>query len=316
MAILETDPITRAVERNLVELSSLVAATPVQREAAAASRNYLLEQLNTGHMQKRIVDDFMIGSYARRTALTPLDDIDLVFVIDPTYWQAGHQRLLGQKPSPDKVLESFATALRRRYKQTSVRLQRRSVGLLLSKAKIDIVPAIEDSSRANWIYIPDRIENTWIQSAPQIHTLVSTRVNKANGGRLKPLVRLLKFWNNRIPRTAQLKNFAIETIATRLFNHVRIPSLFDGLELFFDFLCWRTDHGHIHDWNDSLGINISRWARKLPDIANTGSNLLQFVDWKRAQAFGAAVRVVRDALLKARRARNAATAWNHVVNRF
>src|SRR5689334_3706049 len=129
MAILETDPITRAVERNLVELASLVAATPAQREAAAASRNYLLEQLNTGNMERRLVDDFMIGSYARHTALAPLDDIDLVFVIDPTYWQAGYWSVLGQRPSPDKVLESFATALRRRYKQTSVRLQRRSVGL-------------------------------------------------------------------------------------------------------------------------------------------------------------------------------------------
>ena len=316
MPALNSDPIARVVERNLGELASLLAATPAQREAAAASRDYLLEQLNTGQMERRLLDDYMIGSFARFTALAPLDDVDMVFVIDPTHWQDRLQRLLKQRPSPEKVLETFATALRRRYKKTSVRLQRRSVGLLLSKAKIDIVPAIRDESREHWIYIPDRDKGNWIASAPRIHTDVSSDVNKRNGGKLKPLIRLLKSWNNRIAGTAQLKSFAIETIATRLFDHVRIPNLFDGLEMFFDFLCWRTGHEPIRTWNDSLGINISRWSRELRDVAGTGSNLVQHVDGDRAIAFGHAVRIVRESLLKARRARSADNAWAYLQNRF
>lgn len=312
----EATEITRAIERRLIALSSVVAATPAQREAAAASRRFLLEQLNSGQMGKRLVNDFMIGSYARHTALTPLDDIDLVFIIDPRFWQTKLQGLVGKRPSSKKVLGTFATALRRRYRKTSVRLQRRSVGLLLSKAKIDLVPAIPDPSRTNWLYIPDRKKDSWIESAPQIHTDVATAVNKANGGRFKPLVRILKAWNNRIPKNARLKSFAIETIATRLFSRVSMVSLLDGLDLFFDFLCSRTGQKATRSWKDDHGVSLSWWSCEVLDMAGSGSNLVHDVDAKRVRAFVRAVLRTRTAIAKARRARSAETAWRFLERRF
>jgi hypothetical protein len=312
----QTDPVFRALERRLVEHASIIAATDAQRESAAISRDHLRELLNTGHMEKRLLDDFLIGSYARFTALTPLDDVDMVFVIEQGYWQDRLERALGQRPPPAKVLETFATAARRRYPATSVRVQRRSVGLLLSKLTIDIVPAIVDRSRPKWLFIPDREKKSWISSAPQIHTEVSTAVNKRNGNKLKPLIRLLKSWNHGLPSTAQLKSFAIETIATLLFDRVRIPTLFEGLELFFDFLCWRTSQKPTRSWSDAAGVNISWWSREVPDLGGTGSNLLQHVDWERAKAFASAVHATREALTKARRARSGDNAWGYLEGRF
>lgn len=316
MKTAEDDLISRALEHRLAARAGTIAATAAQRKAAATSRDHLRELLSTGHMERRLLDDFLIGSYARFTALTPLDDVDMVFVIDPGYWQVSLARLVGQRPPVDKVLESFATATRRRYPATSVRVQRRSIGLLLSKLTIDIVPAIADPSRPDWIYIPDRDKQAWIPSAPKIHTRVSSDVNQRNGNRLKPLVRLLKSWNNLIPGTARLKSFAIETMATRLFSRVQMPSLLDGLELFFDFLSWRSGEQPMHAWSDSAGISLSRWSREVPDIAGTGSNLVQNVDGDRVRAFGTAVRGAREAVVKARRARTADSAWRYLDRRF
>src|SRR5262249_8567460 len=161
----------------------------------------------------------------------PLEDVDIVVVIDPAHWDIS---FFDNKPAPDTLLTSFAGALRRRYPDSGVHLQRRSVGLKLYHLDLDVVPAIEQSN--DMILIPDCTTGEWLSSAPKRHTAIASRINAQRGQKLKPLIKLLKQWNNALPSTAHLKSFTIETIALRLFEHVNFGTLDEGLLLYFDFL--------------------------------------------------------------------------------
>jgi len=177
-------------------LTSDIQPSPARRARAIGSHNHVRNQLCTGHFSTRIRDAYLSGSYSRDTAIDPLDDVDIVFIIDPEKWPSSLlDRLFQSKPEPDTVLNSFATALRRRYERSSVRTQRRSVRLELVHLNLDIVPAIQDGP-TDLIWIPDREEGDWIKSGPKRHMADGEEVNRRNGGRFKPLVKLLKYWNS------------------------------------------------------------------------------------------------------------------------
>src|SRR5436853_575866 len=111
-------------------------------------------------MSRRIRGHYLIGSYARKTAVYPLDDVDIIFVIDPAAWTTDPRFF----PAPLSVLTSFAKAIRYRYTSSSVYLQRRSVGLELFHMRIDVVPAILNERDDESVWVGDRYENHWILS--------------------------------------------------------------------------------------------------------------------------------------------------------
>lgn len=290
-----------------------IEPTATQKDGAQRSHNHLRDLLNTGQMAQRIHGSYLSGSYARDTAIRPLDDVDIIFEIDPAPW-AGGFAFFDSMPQPERVLESFATAIRRRYPVSSVYGQRRSVRLELNHLDIDVVPAIPEQNNPALIRVPDRDSGEWIKSSPQRHSQNATRVNKRHGGKFKPLVKLLKFWNSNLPDTVRCKSFLIETIAVRLFDEVAIDSIEHGLLLFWDFLVSRYSEPPIYDWNQSFGMSFGWFSVSIPDAAGTGSNIAAHVDDSRARALAAKARIGRDRLLAAQKARTDSTRENAVLD--
>src|SRR5258706_329940 len=262
-------------EPHILQLVKAVEPTPTQKAGAERSHNYLREILATGQFAGRIRNSFLSGSYGRDTSIYPLDDVDIIFLIDPTKW--GSPYFIFSDPPLETVVESFAGAIRYRYDQSPVRTQRRSVCLQLNHLDIDVVPAIIEKESTDFIRIPDRSEREWIRSAPQFHTKYATWLNQKLHGNFKPLVKLLKYWNSKLPSTARIKSFAIETIAARLFTAVDAPSLQEGLTSYFDFLA---HFGGLatQNWQDNCEISLSSWSCEVPDIAKSGSNLVANMD--------------------------------------
>jgi hypothetical protein len=294
------------------ELRGLVSSaepTPTQKAGAVRSHNYLRELLQTGQFGNRILDSYLTGSYARDTAIAPLDDVDIVVVVDPAEWQAG---FLFGKPAPEKILQSFASAIRYRYPQSSLRTQRRSICLSLNHLDIDVVPAINVAGQAHRIEIPDGDSGEWIISAPKVHAAVATEINLRHTGLFKPLVKLLKSWNSELPHTARLKSFAIETIAATLFGRIELPSLQEGLRLFFDFMARLDNQAVLYRWSDTYGIQVSWWATELPDLAGTGGNLFARTDNERLGKFLDKARQSRDSLILLERARTRINALQYM----
>jgi hypothetical protein len=263
-------------ERELYELLKGIEPTATQRAGAERSHNYLRDILCTGNMEARIENSYLSGSYARYTAVYPLDDVDIIFLINPNHWE---------NPTPEAVLRTFERAVRRRYDESSLRIQRRSVRLRLNHLDIDVVPAI--ASKDDFIKIPDRKESEWIKSGPKRHGELATKVNQARNGKFKPLVKLLKYWNNNLPSTAHQKSFLVETMATRLFGREKFETLDEGLFRFFDFIGYCKGESSMLKWTDTYAISFSwLWSTlTVPDTAGTGGNVAAKVDWECAMKF-------------------------------
>lgn len=300
-------------ERYLWTVVQSIEPSKAQKEGAVRSHNNLRELLLLGRFAKRIQTSYLSGSYARHTAIAPLDDVDIIFVIDPNGW-ANDGLFFPTRPSPRVILDSFASAIRYRYPTSSVFGQRRSVRLSLYHLDIDVVPAIDIGD--NYIEIPDRNAVNWIKSSPLRHSQVASKVNHDRAMKFKPLVKLLKYWNSNIPSTASLKSFAIETMAVRLFYVVNFTSLEQGLLMFFDFLS--QFHGifgaaKAYRWTSKYGINIHAMFPDVQDAAGTGSNLLANVEGDRIQKFIQNAVWSRDAMMDAQAGRSPEVAIVHAV---
>jgi len=304
------------IESNLWALAKEVEPIASQKAGARRSHNYLRALLDTGQMATRIRNSYLSGSYARDTAVRPLDDVDIIFEIDPAAWQTGllHLRLL---PLPARVLESFANAIRYRYPVSSVYGQRRSIRLELEHLDIDVVPAVPVGSDGSaYIWIPDRDSDAWIKSSPKRHSALAAEVNHIQQGRFKPLVKLLKFWNSNLPATIRTKSFAIETMAVRLFRGVRMDSLEQGALLFWDFLAHFAYQSNHFKWTQDYGVALGMFSVSVPDAAGTGSNTVAGMTSAQKTALLEKARISRDRLLAAQSARLARTMLEHLYNAF
>lgn len=298
-------------EKQLLGFLRQIEPTNAQKEGARRSHNYFRDLLNQGSMARKVADSYLSGSYPRDTAIRPLDDVDIIFMIDPDAWpKNGFGFLFSEHPDPEAVLKTFANAIRYRYEGSSLRIQNRSVRLRLNHLNIDVVPAIEKGKTSGHILIPDREQEDWIVTAPKRHSEIASAINQQQEGRFKPLVKLLKFWNVNLPSTAHIKSFAIETIACRIFQKIRLSTVEEGLLLFFDFIAGFGNDAKVAQWRDPYGVSFSWLKCEVLDLAGTGSNVVAGLGESRKQRFIESAMVSRNRMLEARSARSEEAAWN------
>lgn len=299
-----------SIEAALRHLARQSEPTAVQKEAASRSYNYLVRLLSQRAFGERIVKPYLSGSYRRNTAVRPIQDIDVIFVIDPDQWP---RAMFGfaDKPNPSVVLKSFARVLRDEYSMSSTFTQRRSLRLELGHVHIDCVPAIEISG-SDIIWVGNRRDESWIKSSPKRHHAALSMANAANEKFLVPLVKLLKQWNAVLPDLAHMRSFVIETLAVTLFSQVRMGSLEEGLYLFLDFIS-SFDGKAKRSWRSKYGVVMNYWNDMVvPDSAGIGLNVAAGVEFDRMKAFIRCAVKSRDTLDKAFNARSEATALEHM----
>lgn len=285
-----------------------VEPTATQKKAASASHQYLRGLMDTGGIGNRILGSYLSGSYARGTAVNPLGDVDIIFLIDESKWATG---LLAMRPKPSVVLRSFADAVRYRYDKSSAFTQRRSIRLELSHIDIDCVPAIEIPG-SDHIWVGDRKDDAWIKSSPKLHHAALTKANQLCDGLAVPTIKLLKAWNKSLPSTAQVRSFVIETIAVTALSAAPEKTLQDCVLGFFDFVVqFRSDFLLIGP--DRLGITISRvFGMNVPDLARTGGNVASGVGGDQATNFMDRATRSRELLEGGLHARTEDSAAKHV----
>lgn len=182
------------------------------KESAAASnqQTYLRTQLQ---QRLRVEDVFLSGSYARNTAIRPLNDIDVFLVLN----RAAHMNLRSGRPGD--TLGLIQRTLAEIYvNKAPARLQARSVNIEFTGTGIayDVVPAFLDASNAGVYEIPDVTGGCWVRTNPKIHREKSTASNERAGKKLKPLVKAAKHWNARSGKP--MRSFHLEVLAGRVLN--------------------------------------------------------------------------------------------------
>jgi len=163
----------------------------------------------------KVQEDFLTGSYRRRTMTKPLKDVDIFCVLHDderaTYRDGKH---------PSVILEKTKDVLSIQYGQGSVVSQRRSVCVSFPVAgeeervmSFDVVPAF---SKGDHYEIPDTaIAAGWIETNPKIHAEKATAAHMAFGNEWKGMVRMIKAWNNKEGKQVK-PSFLLEIMALDL----------------------------------------------------------------------------------------------------
>lgn len=195
-----------------------IELTPKQRKDANEQHTRLRTQLQK---RMKVKDNFLSGSYARKTAIAPLGDIDVFLVLEP---QPGFDvtvpvaAILGEIKRVLDELNAGKSAL----------LQNRSVNIAFSGTGIsyDVVPAFPTSSEL--CQVPDRETGKWVKSNPKRHAELAIEANRRTGQKLNPLVKAIKAANQHHRGLA--RSFHVEALSWKILEHDPGPYL-DGLAL-------------------------------------------------------------------------------------
>jgi Second Messenger Oligonucleotide or Dinucleotide Synthetase domain len=191
-------------------LASAIEPTSTHVTAAKAAHEKVREQLRADAEAKDAHrDTFLSGSYARSTAINDINDVDVICLldIDPAI------------TAPEVVIAWLHGILGKYYNETE--RQGRSIGVQGANGVwLDIVPSSPILTDDGPIRIPDREASEWVSSHPKAQLSAASDQNRATNGYFIPVVKLLKYWRDRLPRNAcRPKSYVLETLVHRTIGY-------------------------------------------------------------------------------------------------
>lgn len=243
-------------------------------EIGRASQEYLFEQvkkLSKNHSNfPRLKGNYIpFGSFARKTKIRPLDDIDLLLLLNgrginvelsyrkkvsgygvnmtavcrvkitdihsPLLSFADNKGYVNSIKILNRIKSYLASVPNYQKAEKNRRMQAVTLNLKSHPWIFDIVPAIpiyNYQDKATHFLIPDGYGN-WIRTNPKIDAQSLTSVNAKHKGELLPVLRLLKYWNKRKHKPS-LSSYYFETLVVQTFQYApEITSYPAALEYFF-----------------------------------------------------------------------------------
>jgi Second Messenger Oligonucleotide or Dinucleotide Synthetase domain len=267
-----------------------ISPPDTQREAAERSNKALRAFLdNDSYFGKVLLDSFLNGSYARRTAVQPIKDVDIVVVVGPDW----------MKTEPALAMESLRSKLSERYDDRRSRRRRRAVRIELSDIRMDVVLAVAPDGLKSPLRIPDREVEEWILTHPKRQLELVKAVAAATNGNYSRLVRLLKAWAlARVAAANRPRSFVLECAAYHLLS-MRPKDFAGELDEAFATLLDR-----LHSWD----FGRSRWPRwdddpVVSDPALPDLNVAEGWEEEGADRFNEKIEVALDRLEDVERSR-------------
>lgn len=175
------------VDSFLSNLSSEMVIRDSKKESISTSILTLNNRLKS-YFGSEVIDIIKFGSYSRGTILPrkfdEISDVDIMVVFKNVY---------NYKPQTflDK-LKRFAYA---KYSTSEIHQSSPTIVLELNHIKFELVPAIRVYSWSNDHYNIPKNSTTWILSQPKSFDDALIKCNKNNYHKIKPTIRLLKYWN-------------------------------------------------------------------------------------------------------------------------
>jgi hypothetical protein len=188
------------------ELHSRQGLTRAQQETAS-TRVGSLRGFFSSHFEMR-EPVFAVGSYDRKTICDRERDIDLMAPFEPygeqKYWDR-------YKQDSRDFLYWVRKRLNDRYHSTRVSSRQLCVKLDFTQIETDVTPCLP--RKGGGFLMPDG-KGGWMATNPPYHTQFMDDANRDHDWDLKPLVRLLKWWN--IANGHHLRSFHLELMVERI----------------------------------------------------------------------------------------------------
>jgi len=217
-----------------------------QIASAQRSNNTLRDYLvNDSYFGGFTTDTFLNGSYARRTVIRPIRDVDIIVVVD-TDWM---------KADPSRAMESLRRKLSQHYDEFRTRRKRRAVRVSLSDIDLDVVLAVAPDGPDQPLLIPDREQRSWIKTWPRRQMTLVGVLGARAGGNYTRLVRIFKAWARaRVAAADRPRSFVLECAAYHML--VADPTAFGGeIDRAFETLLER-----LYKWDFGRGKTLLGWG--------------------------------------------------------
>jgi hypothetical protein len=177
----------------------------------------------------------LAGSYARHTAICDIKDVDVLILV--------HDDYLAEKPSVvlttlGRVLKGLPEALGTTG-DVDLRCQRRSIHVCFADRDfhLDIVPVAMPNGIDQPLRVPDREWQEWCDTHPLVYQAWLSELNDAHGGKVVPLIKMVKYWKECQFVYKRPKSYWLECLIVRHISKGWVAT--DGLsyaELFANLL--------------------------------------------------------------------------------
>lgn len=252
-------------------------------------------------------DTFISGSYGRYTAISPVNDIDIIFRINSYIKGEQLNEDLIKKGDIDlhqslfQIEKILKQSIEKIDERAEIRLQSHSINIQFSSVKfgIDLVPAIETNEKNNFgdnfykipelIYFSKAIRKKLYETKQQIRLIKSdpkgylkeaTILNEKNPNYRK-VTKYLKKWKDFIKlsdNNFQLKSFHIEQVVV---NETKKEANVGILKLLFNSLLYLLDNNTIPTIQDRANSQryIDDYIKEFPEIRKKSyiDNLTSFL---------------------------------------
>lgn len=212
---------------------------------ARTSRNWLtsnikdLSQKNEENLELYSDSEFALkmGSFARKTQIRPLDDVDQMIIfsakgstanLDTSQWNQVFVNVPNSAPelkkmdgenglSSIKVLNYLKQLLNgiSQYQSADIKRSQQALRLELSSYDwgFDIVPGFRtvDDEQGYYYYIIPNGNGTWEKTDPRIDRQNLTEYQKETPIDLREVVRIIKYWRKAHNAVCKLNSYALET---------------------------------------------------------------------------------------------------------
>jgi len=214
------------VNSYLMNLAGNAIIRDKEKESIQRSINALKTKLNL-NMGAEISDQFIFGSYSRGTILPrnmdARSDIDYMVVFSDTSYR------------PQTYLDKLRRFVQANYPSSDIKQSHPTIILSLNHINFELVPAINDWYSGLQIPAGASDYQNWQDTDPHGFNTRLTAANKTYGNQIKPLIRIMKYWNakNRYPFESYVLEQDIVNTGFGFYGLFGVQQLKD---LFFDYI--------------------------------------------------------------------------------
>jgi hypothetical protein len=201
--------VDRTVDGAFAELDEALNLDPAQRKRAQERHNSIRDVLDEAGL---VSSSFLQGSFARKTMLKPLKDVDIVIVLKPEFWD----RLRGPD-GPQSAMSWFKAVVAAHWPDATFDQGDKPSGKALRVTfadldfDIDLVPAFDIDN--DYVLIGDREQQSWEPSNTRRQNSAVSQRNQNTAGRFVHQVRELKSLVKNHSELEFIKGIVVESLA-------------------------------------------------------------------------------------------------------
>ncbi|HFF8662009.1 TPA: nucleotidyltransferase [Escherichia coli] len=164
-----------------------IKSNAYQRDITITNSIATIKNRLNGYFAGELVSHFVFGSYSRNTMLPrsydPSSDVDYMVVFKNVIYQ------------PQTYLNKLRDFVNYYYRTSEIKQSHPTIQLNLNHITFELVPASHNILFGYQIPSNQDFLNRWMNTDPNAFNTDLTNCNKNNNNLIKPLIRIMKYWN-------------------------------------------------------------------------------------------------------------------------